>query len=197
MRKAMMMMAVLTAAGLTLGCETTNQSAMTQPAGGNNEQAAQHAEQMRSTTRAVASLHPTEGNDARGVVYFVQQGEQVVIRGRFRNLEPGSTHGFHIHTYGDCTAADGTSAGGHYNPEGYDHGLPPDQPRHAGDLGNVTANDQGQATLELTVSNISVAGVKNPIIGRGVILHAQKDDGGQPTGNAGARLACGVIGVSE
>jgi len=112
-------------------------------------------------------------------------------------LNPGQKHAFHIHQFGDCTSSDGMSAGGHYNPEGHQHGLPEKEMRHAGDLGNLTADNDGKAHYEITVSNISVAGMKNPIIGRGVIVHAKVDDGSQPVGNAGGRIACGVIGVAN
>jgi len=88
------------------------------------------------------------------------------------------------------------SAGGHYNPEGHQHGLPDSENRHAGDLGNVQADDQGKAHYEITVKGISISGEHNPIIGRGVIVHAKLDDGGQPVGNAGGRIACGVIGFA-
>ena len=77
------------------------------------------------------------------------------------------------------------------------HYLPETEQRHAGDLGNLTADNDGKAHYELTVKNISVAGTKNPVIGRGVIVHAKVDDGGQPVGNAGGRIACGVIGVAN
>ena len=69
------------------------------------------------------------------------------------------------------------SAGGHYNPESHPHGLPESDTRHAGDLGNLQADNDGKVHYEITVSNISVAGTKNPIIGRGVIVHAKPDDG--------------------
>jgi Cu-Zn family superoxide dismutase len=77
------------------------------------------------------------------------------------------------------------------------HGLPESENRHAGDLGNLQADEQGKAHYEITVTNILIAGVKNPIIGRGVIVHAKVDDESQPVGNAGARIACGVIGVAN
>jgi Cu-Zn family superoxide dismutase len=112
-------------------------------------------------------------------------------------LAAGQKHAFHIHQYGDCTASDGMSAGGHYNPEGHQHGLPDSEKRHAGDLGNIQADSEGKAHYEITASNISIQGQKNPILGRGVIVHAKPDDGGQPVGNAGARIACGVIGVAN
>ena len=89
------------------------------------------------------------------------------------------------------------SAGGHYNPEKHEHGLPDKAQRHAGDLGNLEADASGKAHLELTVNNITISGNKNPILGRGVIVHAKFDYGGQPVGNAGGRIACGVIGVAN
>lgn len=151
-----------------------------------------------SIDRAVAVLHPTEGNEVRGVVIFEATDEgQVKVMANVVGLTPDSRHGFHVHEFGDTTAADGTSAGGHYNPEGHDHALPSDEPRHAGDLGNLEADSNGRARLELTVDNLSINGHTNPILGRGVVVHADPDDGGQPTGNAGARLAVGVIGVAQ
>ncbi|MDX1681501.1 MAG: superoxide dismutase family protein [Phycisphaeraceae bacterium] len=153
--------------------------------------------QTSDVTEAVAVLHPTKGNKAHGVVRFHQTPEGVKVVADIHGLEPNSKHGFHIHAWGDCTAADGTSAGGHYNPEGHAHGRPHDHHRHAGDLGNVTAGSNGSAHYELLAENISLVGMKNPILGRGVILHAHADDGGQPTGNAGPRIACGVIGIAN
>ena len=90
------------------------------------------------------------------------------------------------------------SAGGHYNPEKHPHALPDTtEKRHAGDLGNLQADSNGKVHHEITVKNVTIAGTKNPIIGRGVIVHAKVDDGGQPVGNAGPRIACGVIGVAN
>jgi Cu-Zn family superoxide dismutase len=148
-------------------------------------------------TRAVAVLHPTAGQQCHGVVRFTEEGESVKVVADLEGLTPGQKHAFHIHQYGDCSAPDGMSAGGHYNPEGHQHGLPDSENRHAGDLGNVQADDQGKAHYEITVTNVSIVGSKNPIIGRGVIVHAKVDDGGQPVGNAGVRIACGVIGVAK
>jgi Cu-Zn family superoxide dismutase len=130
-------------------------------------------------------------------VGFTQEGESVKVVAEIEGLVPGQKHAFHIHQYGDCSAPDASSAGGHYNPEGHQHGLPETENRHAGDFGNVQADDQGKAHYEITVTNISVSGPNNPIIGRGVIVHAKPDDGSQPTGNAGGRIACGVIGVAN
>jgi Cu-Zn family superoxide dismutase len=147
--------------------------------------------------QAIAVLHPTAGQKCHGTIRFTQEGSSVKVVAHVEGLEPGKKHAFHIHQYGDCSAPDAMSAGGHYNPEGHPHGLPETDKRHAGDLGNLQADNEGKAHYEITVSNISLLGHHNPIIGRSVIVHAKTDDGGQPVGNAGARIACGVIGVAN
>lgn len=147
--------------------------------------------------QAVAVLHPTANNKCHGVVHFTQEGDAVKVVADLEGLNPGQKHAFHIHQFGDCSGADGMSAGGHYNPEGHQHGLPDSPSHHAGDLGNVQADADGKAHYEITASNVTIAGAKNPILGRGVIVHAKVDDGGQPVGNAGGRIACGVIGVAN
>ena len=145
----------------------------------------------------IAVLTPTEGNDVTGTVTFTETDGKVTVEAKVMGLKPNSEHGFHIHEFGDISAADGKSAGGHYNPEGHDHALPETETRHAGDLGNLEADADGNATLKITVDNINLVEGKDPIIGRGLIVHADPDDGGQPTGNAGARIAMGVIGVEN
>ncbi len=173
----------LTLTILLTGCKTMNEE--------------KEAATQAGINRAVAVLHPTSKGTASGVVHFVQSGNQVRITAQLRGLQPNARHGFHIHEYGDCSAPDATSAGGHYNPEGHPHAMPDDRPRHAGDLGNVATDAKGQANFEITVSNITISGNRNPVLGRAVIVHAKPDDGGQPTGNAGDRLACGVIGIAN
>jgi len=143
---------------------------------------------------AVATLAPTEGNEVSGTVTFTQQGTGVSVQIDLAGLPPETTHGFHVHETGDCSAPDGTSAGGHYNPGGHDHSLPEGGPRHAGDMGNVVADAAGEVHDTRTFDTLSVdAEDPPPVAGRAVIVHADEDDGGQPTGNAGARVACGVI----
>ncbi len=149
-----------------------------------------------TVNKAVCVLHPTEGNDVHGLVTFTRSGSDIKIVADIEGLAPGK-HGFHIHQWGDCSAPDGTSAGGHFNPENTEHGGPSDAERHVGDLGNITAGDDGTAHLEMTDSMIAFSG-KHSIIGRGIIVHAGEDDlTSQPTGAAGARVACGVIGIAE
>lgn len=143
----------------------------------------------------IAVLEPTEGNDVEGHVTFTKSGDGVTIEAKVGGLEPNSRHGFHIHEFGDISAADGTSAGGHFNPEGHDHGLPDEEPRHAGDLGNLEADEDGMATMSRTVDDITLTEGANAVLGRGVVVHAKPDDGGQPTGNAGPRIAVGTIGI--
>ena len=147
--------------------------------------------------QAVAVLSSTSGQKCHGVVRFTEDDESVKVVADLEGLAPGQKHAFHIHQFGDCSAPDAMSAGSHYNPEGHQHGLPEAESRHAGDLGNVQADDQGKAHYEISVKGISVQGTQNPIVGRGVIVHAKPDDGSQPVGNAGGRIACGVIGVAN
>jgi len=146
-------------------------------------------------TRAVAVLHPTAGHQTRGSVTFEATDSGVMIRADITGLTPGR-HGFHIHEWGDCTAPDATSAGGHFNPEASPHGGPAGPDRHVGDLGNVTADDSGVARVERTDDHIALSGAHS-IIGRAVVVHAGEDDlVSQPTGGAGPRVACGVIGIA-
>lgn len=150
----------------------------------------------KKVIQAVAVLHSTQGNNAAGVVHFTLEEEGVRVKGEFTGLKPGN-HGFHIHELGDCTAADATSAGGHYNPMDKPHGAPDDEERHAGDLGNITADEKGGAKYDRVDSHLSLNGTHS-IIGRAVILHSGEDDFvSQPTGNAGSRVACGVIGIAK
>lgn len=144
---------------------------------------------------AVAVMLATEGSRAKGVVRFHTDGDRTLVTADLEGLNPGQKHGFHIHEFGDCSKPDGSGAGGHFNPEGHPHGLPDHHERHAGDLGNVTADAKGLAHYEITITGIALHG-KDAIVGRGLIVHAKADDGGQPTGNAGGRIACGTIGLA-
>lgn len=141
----------------------------------------------------VATVMQVGDSNVSGSVTFTKADNGVRIQGSFEGLEPGN-HGFHIHEYGDCTAEDGTSAGGHFNPAGNEHGAPSDMERHMGDLGNIEANENGTATVDFVDQTVSL----DQILGRGIIIHAGEDDlESQPTGAAGSRVACGVIGVAQ
>lgn len=129
----------------------------------------------------------------RGTATFSEAEGGVEIHVEVEGAPPG-THGFHVHDVGDCSAEDFTSAGGHFNPTGAPHAGPEDAERHAGDLGNIEIDDAGNGHLMLTSDLLTVAEGPNSVVGRAVILHADPDDlTSQPTGAAGARLACGVV----
>jgi Cu-Zn family superoxide dismutase len=144
--------------------------------------------------RATAALQPTKGSKAFGEVTFEQAGDKVRVVVFAQGLKPGQDHGFHIHEAGDCSSGDGMSAKGHFNPHGKPHGDPAKPDRHAGDLPSLKADKSGRAKLDVMVDAISIGSGAGNIVGRGMIIHADPDDyKTQPTGNAGARLACGVI----
>lgn len=147
--------------------------------------------------RAVANLQPTEGSSVTGTVTFESTNGGVRIEAHINGLSPGK-HGFHIHEFGDCSAPDASSAGGHFNPGNHPHGAPGQGEHHAGDLGNLEADESGHAMKEMTVDFITLGSGPNSVVGKAVIVHADEDDlSTQPTGNAGGRLACGVIELSQ
>ena len=144
--------------------------------------------------RATAALQPTKGSKAFGEATFEQVGDKVRVIVFAQGLKPGAEHGFHIHEAGDCSSGDGMSAKGHFNPHGKPHGNPKSAERHAGDLPSLQAGKDGRAKIDVTVDAISIGQGAGNIVSRGLIIHADPDDyKTQPTGNAGARLACGVI----
>jgi Cu-Zn family superoxide dismutase len=146
--------------------------------------------------KAVCVLYPTQGNNVTGTVTFTKVEGGVKIVADLKGLTKGK-HGIHIHEYGDCTSADGMSAGGHFNPMGESHGSPMAAMHHEGDMGNIEADASGNAHLEYVDKSISFEGMTS-IIGRSVVVHKDEDDfKTQPTGNSGARVACGVIGIGK
>jgi Cu-Zn family superoxide dismutase len=145
---------------------------------------------------ALAVVNPTEGSKVNGTVSFAKDGKGVRITANIEGLSPG-LHGFHIHEFGNCSSPDANSAGGHFNPTDMPHAGPKAEKRHIGDLGNLEADKNGVAKLEVTDDIMSLEGPES-IVGRSVIIHARSDDfKTQPTGGAGARVACGVIGISK
>jgi Cu-Zn family superoxide dismutase len=150
---------------------------------------------------ASAQLKPTKGSKVFGEVTFQQEGDKVRMQVVVQGLKPGE-YGFHIHEVGDCSAHDAMSTKGHFNPFGKKHGYWGDAERHAGDLPSILVptgdkkrpNKAGRAKINVTLDMITLEPGPGNIIGRGIIVHAQPDDyTTQPTGNAGARIACGVI----
>jgi Cu-Zn family superoxide dismutase len=144
--------------------------------------------------RASASLQPTRGNQTSGTVTFTQVGGKVRVHAAVTGLKPGQEHGFHVHEAGDCSSGDGMSAKGHFNPHGKPHGHYGTTERHAGDMPNLRADANGRAEATFEVDVLTVADGPASVVGRGLIVHVQPDDyKSQPTGNAGARMACAVI----
>jgi Cu-Zn family superoxide dismutase len=142
--------------------------------------------------RAIAELNPTQGNKAHGTVTFTQVNGGIRVVADIYDLTPGA-HGFHMHEKGDCSAPDAGSAGGHFNPAGMPHGGPQSVRRHAGDFGNLVADSSGHAHIKFVEPLLTFQG-PSTIIGRALIVHEKADDLiTQPTGNSGARVACGVV----
>jgi Cu-Zn family superoxide dismutase len=156
---------------------------------------AQHdATKGAQITKAVALLRHTEGSEAKGRVTFTQADNGIHVAGEISGLTPGK-HGFHVHEYG-VWSPDGKAAGGHFNPTAAKHGEREASKRHIGDLGNIEANANGNATIDFVDAHLTFHG-PHSIIGRGLVVHEKADDYGQPVGNAGGRVAVGVIGVAQ
>lgn len=143
---------------------------------------------------AVAVLEPRSGSKVKGKATFTEHEGKVVMKLVVSGLTPGD-HAIHLHDVGDCSAPDAMSAGGHWNPTAEKHGRWGRAPFHHGDIGNLYANRKGKAELTFETELWSIGtGKPADIIGRSVIIHAKVDDyATQPTGNAGERVACGVI----
>jgi Cu-Zn family superoxide dismutase len=152
--------------------------------------------QAAQVTKAICVIQPLGGSKVAGKVVLTQVAGGVEVNAEVTGLTPGA-HGFHVHEFGDCSMADGTCAGAHFNPTGAPHGGPDDARRHAGDLGNVKADESGKAIYKRVDKMLTLNGPSS-IIGRSIIVHAAADDlKTQPSGNAGARVGCGVIGIAD
>ncbi len=148
---------------------------------------------MASGTSASSRLDALSKSGVTGLVTFVQEGDGVTGRADVTGLVPGQEHGFHIHDKGDCSAPDGMSAGGHFNPTSQPHGAP-NENHHGGDMPALKADGSGKASARFHLRGVTVADGPTSIAGRAIIVHKDPDDyKTQPTGNSGARLACGVI----
>jgi superoxide dismutase, Cu-Zn family len=129
-----------------------------------------------------------------GKATFTEVDGGVKVKVQVAGAPPGKI-ATHVHEKGDCSAPDATSAGGHFNPASHPHALPPSAERHLGDLGNIDVGADGTGTTEITIKGASLKdGDPNSFLGKAIIVHAKQDDGGQPVGNAGGRIGCGVIG---
>lgn len=150
------------------------------------------------TATATATLQALGDSGVSGTLTFTEVHGGVQVEGTIKGLPPRTKHGFHVHEVGDCSSPDGKSTGGHFNPMTVDHGAIDGDPSHVGDLGNVAADDAGTATVSVLKRGASLTSGVTNIAGRGLILHADEDDlTSQPTGAAGARVACAVIEISD
>lgn len=149
---------------------------------------------------AVVNLASASGSLVSGKLQVMTMGPNAVhIMGEVGGLTPNSEHGFHVHETGDCSAADASSAGGHFNPSGSPHGRMDVGAHHAGDIDNIVAGADGVARVNMHVPGLTLGGgAATDIAGRAIIVHADPDDyTSQPSGNAGKRLACGIINIVD
>jgi Cu-Zn family superoxide dismutase len=144
------------------------------------------------TKSAIATLTPSADGGVSGIVQFSGGGDSVDVHVIATGLRPGSIHGFHVHAIGNCASADFMSAGDHFNPTHRPHG-PQDAPHHAGDMPSLLADPTGKIDERFTLQGVTLGGTDG-FVGHAVILHAGADNfDAQPSGNSGARIACGVI----
>ena len=204
---AVAVMSLLTLTGALMGCGKKNQNdepaiARTGPADQPMSTTAPAPEPETTTLEsATATLQGAPADsDFKGTITFTPEGNGVKVVAHLEGVDADGMHGFHVHETGECTHGEGakhfTSAGGHFNPGGADHACPPTDPRHAGDLGNIEVKG-GTGDLEETSTLLSLSG-PNSVVGKAIILHAKADDcKTQPTGDAGDRLACGVVTMGD
>lgn len=196
MNSIKLLLSLATSALLFISCSESSDQHKDMSHDESHESSHVHIEEI-NTESAIALLYPTEGNEVNGQVTFSKMIDgRIKVNVEVYNLSPG-LHGFHVHEFGDCSSSDGKSAGGHFFTEHDHHGALDEMETHIGDLGNLDANKDGVAKATFITDKLSFSG-KGSIIGRGLIVHDGADDTKtQPTGAAGGRVACGVIGVSK
>ena len=148
--------------------------------------------------QAIAVIGSTNDSGVTGTAVFTQNGDQITLIIEIQGATPG-LHAVHIHEKGDCSAPDDKSAGGHWNPTDVAHGKWGEGEFHLGDIGNITVGEDGIGNISLTTDLWEIGtGSDVDVVGRGIIVHADPDDfTSQPSGNAGARIGCGVIELAE
>jgi Cu-Zn family superoxide dismutase len=145
------------------------------------------------SAKAIARLESKSSSTVTGQATFTEKNGGVEISIEIKGAKPGM-HGVHLHDKGDCSAPDASSAGGHFNPDNKAHGSPSVNPHHAGDFGNFNVGADGTGKLKLTAKGLTVAPGPNSVVGHALVIHADADDmKTQPSGNSGARVACGVV----
>ena len=189
---------------LALGACASSQQSSEPPATPEAEPGAASAESQAATEALPAgstagektvraTFESKSGSQLTGTATLTESADGVKVHVELDHVPPGE-HGAHVHEKGDCSAPDGSSAGGHFNPASHPHALPDGTPRHLGDLGNVTISADGKGTIDTVAPGANLKeGDANSFLGKAIIVHEKKDDGGQPTGNAGGRIGCAVI----
>ncbi len=169
---------------LLVGCERAHQQAGILP--------------TAPAKQAHALIGSSNDSGVTGMAVFTQNGDQITLTAEIQGASPG-LHAIHIHANGDCSAPDGTSAGGHWNPTGVAHGKWGEGEFHLGDIGNITVEEDGTGSITLTTDLWEIGtGSDIDVVGKGIIVHADADDfTSQPSGAAGARIGCGVIVLAE
>ncbi len=150
---------------------------------------------MENTRKAEAVIQSKSGSDVSGTVSFSERDGKVTMKAIVRGASPGD-HAIHIHLTGDCSAEDGSSADGHWNPTGEDHGKWKSESFHRGDIGNIKVGKDGEGRISRTTDLwcIGCEDESRNILGKAIIIHAGLDDfSTQPSGAAGARIGCGSI----
>jgi Cu-Zn family superoxide dismutase len=182
---------------LLAACAGTGEHRSGSPAASADAAASASATASTSSTLSAASanLAAASGSLASGQLKLMPMGDGVHITGTIGGLKSNGTHAFHIHEKGDCSAADASSAGGHFNPASQPHGRASNPQHHAGDSDNLVANADGSATVNAHFNGVVLGGGgSNDVVGKAIVVHADADDyTSQPSGNAGSRIACGVI----
>lgn len=176
-----------------LACGGSNESAPPPATPADAASAAAPASESAGGKTVEVTFQPKSGSTLSGKATLTETAEGVKVDLALEGLPPGE-HGAHVHEKGDCSAADGSSAGGHFNPASNPHALPTGTPRHLGDLGNITISPEGKGTLDIVAPGANLKdGDPNSFLGKAIIVHEKQDDGGQPTGNAGGRIGCAEI----
>ncbi len=183
----------LALAGLLLACGCAHRDAAVVA-----EASGSSAPASRLARRASAQLLPLGSSGVSGTLILTEVLDGgVKIEGQVHGLKPEGLHGFHVHAVGDCSASDGSSAGGHFNPDGQPHGDPAGR-SHLGDLGNIQADHTGMAQVFVMKKAASLDCGASSLVGRALIVHKSVDDmRSQPAGNSGDRVACAVIKLSH
>ncbi len=150
----------------------------------------------RDAKRAEVKLLSKSGSRVKGSLALEDHYGGVNITGKISGLKPNSVHGIHVHAKGDCSGRGAEAAGDHFAVEGQEHGASGSSHSHAGDLGNITADKDGNAELNIHAKGLSLKSGEKSIAGLSLVVHADADDlKTQPAGNSGKRIACGVVQV--